>query len=489
MPRAGTELLYDAFNASPIGIALEDLDGQALFVNPSFCAMLGFTKEELRHKHCVDFSPTEDAEKDWALFQQLRAGAIDDYHLEKRYYRRDGSLMWGRLSVSLLKRTPPLVLAMVEDITQKKKWEESLRDSEERLRLAHQAARIGTFEWNIPAALNTWTSELEFLHGLPPGGFGGTQRDWENLLHPDDRARVIDSVEQSLKTGQPMRAEWRVIWPNGTVRWIVGRWQVFMSESGEPSRMVGVNIDVTERKLAEEALAEMTRKLIQAQEQERARIGRELHDDINQRLAILGIELEQLQENPSELEQNLQTIRRDVAELSRDLRALSHDLHSSKLEYLGAVAGMRSWCKEFAERNKIDIQFIDDVSNVLPLELGLTLFRVLQESLQNAVKHSAAKRVEVQLREDFGEVYLTVSDSGKGFDLASALQSKGLGLTSMRERVRLIKGYLSIHSRLAAGTRIEVRVPFAPEQASRRAVGQQTNTSQNGTGAAASRPG
>src|SRR6516164_4552964 len=119
------QLFRDVFNASPIGIAVENLDGQPLFVNPAFCAMLGFSDEEIRRKHCVDFSPPEDAEKDWALFQQLRAGSIDHYQLEKRYFRRDGSLMWGRLSLSLLNSRPSaLVIAIVEDITDKKRADE-----------------------------------------------------------------------------------------------------------------------------------------------------------------------------------------------------------------------------------------------------------------------------------------------------------------------------------------------------------------------------
>src|SRR5215469_14059100 len=97
------QLLRDVFNASPIGIAVENLEGEPFFVNPAFCSMLGFSEEELRRKHCVDFSPPEDAEKDWALFRQLQSGSIDHYQLDKRYFRRDGSLMWGRLSISLLK--------------------------------------------------------------------------------------------------------------------------------------------------------------------------------------------------------------------------------------------------------------------------------------------------------------------------------------------------------------------------------------------------
>src|SRR5215471_19575998 len=110
---ADTMLFRDVFDASPVGIVVESLEGQPLFANPAFCSMLGFTEEELRNRHCVDFSPAEDADKDWALFQQLRASSINHYQLEKRYFRKDGSLVWGHLSISLLSTRPsPLVIAM-----------------------------------------------------------------------------------------------------------------------------------------------------------------------------------------------------------------------------------------------------------------------------------------------------------------------------------------------------------------------------------------
>ena len=170
-----TQLFHDVFNASPIGIAVENLEGQPLFVNPALCSMLGFSEEELRSKHCVQFSPPDDAEKDWELFQQLRAGTIDHYQLEKRFFRRDRSLVWGRLSISLLKHRPTaLVIAMVEEITDKKSAEEALRTSEERLQLAQQAAGIGAFERNVRTGVVTWSTDLEPMYGLKPGTFDGT---------------------------------------------------------------------------------------------------------------------------------------------------------------------------------------------------------------------------------------------------------------------------------------------------------------------------
>jgi PAS domain S-box-containing protein len=130
---------------------------------------------------------------------------------------------------------------------------EKLRESEERLRLAQQVGTIGTFEWNVQTNVNRWTAELETIYGLQPGEFAGTQEAWEQMLHPDDKAAAIKQVEVSFQTGTPVQAEWRVIWPDGSIHWILGRWQVFRDNSGEPTRMTGINIEITLRKEAEQA--------------------------------------------------------------------------------------------------------------------------------------------------------------------------------------------------------------------------------------------
>ncbi|HEX4922348.1 MAG TPA: sensor histidine kinase, partial [Candidatus Bathyarchaeia archaeon] len=229
--------------------------------------------------------------------------------------------------------------------------------------------------------------------------------------------------------------------------------------------------DITSRKRAEEALANMSRKLIESQEQERRRIGRELHDDINQRLAMLAVELEQLKEHPSEIGSRVEELRKQTTEISNDVQALSHELHSSKLEYLGAIGGMKSWCKEFAERQNVEIDCKLDIQSTLPDQIGLSLFRVLQEALHNAAKHSGVKWIEVELHEEAGEIHLTIRDLGKGFEIDAARQGRGLGLTSMQERVRLMNGTIMIESKPMGGTTIHVRVPLESKRpANREAV-------------------
>jgi signal transduction histidine kinase len=258
--------------------------------------------------------------------------------------------------------------------------------------------------------------------------------------------------------------EYRVRRHDGEYRWIMDLGVPRFNQDGSFAGYVGIAIDVTERKKAEEAQLGMNRKLMEAQEKERTRIGRELHDDINQRLAFLAIQLEGLQEKPSRLQKRLQELWQCTNDIAADVQALSHELHSAKLEYLGVPAGMKSLCREFAERQKIEIEFSSDVSSVLSFEIGVTLFRILQEALHNAVKHSGVKSIFVQLAERSNQIHLVIRDSGKGFDVETALQGRGLGLTSMRERARLVNGTIAIDSKPMAGTSIEVCLPLQSEQ-------------------------
>ena len=461
LQNADAQLFCDVFNASPIGIAVENLEGQPLFVNPALCQMLGFSDQELRSKHCVQFSPPEDAEKDWAFFQQLRAGSIDRYQLEKRYFRRDGSMVWGRLSISVLySRSSPLIIAMVEEITDKKAAEEALQAREDLLKI---------FVKNVPVGVAMLDRDMRYLQ-VSDRWCADYSIDSSQVLgrshyelFPDIPERWKEMHKRAL-AGETLRAEEDRWDRKGSTAWI--RWELrpWRAPSGTVGGILIFAEDITHRKQMEEAISSISRKLIESQEQERARIGRELHDDINQRLALLAVELERLQDDPSELRTHVQELRKQLIEISNDVQGLSHELHSSKLEYLGALRAMKGWCREFGERQGIQIEFKSFEANIsLPREIGLCLFRVLQEALHNAAKYSGVKRIEVEVREDSSEIHLLVSDLGRGFDLETATQGRGLGLTSMQERVRLINGIIEIQSKPMGGTIVNVRVPLTSE--------------------------
>jgi signal transduction histidine kinase len=233
---------------------------------------------------------------------------------------------------------------------------------------------------------------------------------------------------------------------------------------------------MAEARRTQDSLRRISGSLIEAQEQERHRIARELHDDVVQRLALLSLELEGVQEDipdvASELRTRIGTLQTETMRITDDVQLLSHELHSSKLEYLGIVGAAKNFCKEFSERQKVEVDFQShDVPTALPTELSLSLFRVLQEALRNGAKHSGVKRFEVRLWGSTGEIQLTISDLGAGFDTETAMKSTGLGLTSMQERLRLVHGELSIKSQPGVGTTIHARVPLGSGRNSLRAAG------------------
>jgi len=219
----------------------------------------------------------------------------------------------------------------------------------------------------------------------------------------------------------------------------------------------------------EEALSTVSRRLIEAQEQERRRIARELHDDIGQRLALLTVNLTGMAEGAGDaprFQNQTIEVRRKAAEIAADIQTLSHRLHSSALELLGAAAAIQHLCEEFADQHKAVVDFDShDLPDELPRDIALCLFRIVQEGLNNAVKHSGVRQFEVRLWATPGQVELVVSDAGKGFDVAAGRAGRGLGLISMEERIKLVDGDLSIDSQPHHGTTIHARVPVPPYRA------------------------
>jgi signal transduction histidine kinase len=230
--------------------------------------------------------------------------------------------------------------------------------------------------------------------------------------------------------------------------------------------IVITHTEITNRKEAEEERLELSGRLIDMQEKERSRLARELHDDFNQRLAVLAIDLERagqaISASPAETGERLHELWTRASEIGADLHTLSHRLHSSTLESLGLVLGVSSLCAEFAEQQGIEVHFThNQIPRNVPPDVALCLFRIAQESLRNVKRHSGASSAEVSLNRAGNEITLTIADQGRGFDMQTSQAKVGLGLRSMRERLRLLKGRIEIKSGPGEGTVIRVWVPLS----------------------------
>ncbi|HMD10420.1 MAG TPA: MASE1 domain-containing protein [Candidatus Acidoferrum sp.] len=344
--------------------------------------------------------------------------------------------------------------------------EQALRQRDTELNEAQRMAQTGSWRWDPRTDAMTWSAELYRMAGYNPKLPAPSFKDHEQFFTPESWDRLQQGVEKALRTGIPYELDLEATSLNGTKLWLTSRGEAVVDASGHPIYLRGTTQDITQRKLSEEALMAMSGRLITAQEAERTRIARELHDDLSQRMAVLQISVEQFKQGmpdiSSKAKQQLHTIAETAREVSSDIHSLSYQLHPARLELLGLVASLKGFCGEFSAQHKIDVQFLhSNIPGQIPKDVSLCLYRITQEALQNVVKHSEAAEAEVELSGQSEEIELCISDSGRGFDVESAKRAAGLGLVSMRERLRLVGGHLSVESEPSRGTRICVRVPQA----------------------------
>ena len=331
--------------------------------------------------------------------------------------------------------------------------------TEHALQLAMQIGRMYAFEWNPASDTVVRTGDAGLIEEL-----WGSNRDtgdhFLTRVHPEDRepfSRIACGVTAQRPTYE---LSYRYIHDNGSVVWLHERGSAMFDANNMLVRVVGITADITKSKEAEETLRQLSGRLLSAQEEERRSIALELHDDIGQDLAVMMVETEYAMQlcKDSKLGDRLGGILASLQQVSTKVRQLSHQLHASELDYIGLAPAIEMLCRDFSQHAVFHLSCkCDELPSSLDRKVALSLYRIAQEALHNALKHASAKTVAVELSGGDDEVVLTITDDGRGFDSA-ALNRHGLGLISMQERMRLVNGSLSIRSDPGRGTTVEARV-------------------------------
>lgn len=358
-----------------------------------------------------------------------------------------------------------LITGLVMSRIKRRRAEELVRESEGRFRLLANAAPVMirmsgadalATDFNVPW-LNFTGRDMSSERG----------NGWLSGVHPDDVPTVSETRRRAFEHHQPYRMEYRLRRADGEYRWLLDTGQPRITPDGAFAGTIGSAIDITDLKMARATLSNLNRRLMEAQEQERSRLARELHDDVGQQITMLALDADHLGETIPETEvdarQQARNLREEITTLASHVSGISHRLHSSRLDLLGLAAAAGTFCKEVSSRSDVIVEFThENVPTTLSSDIAINLFRVLQEALSNAVKHSGASRCDVSLRATHDQLQLVVCDQGKGFDTEAALATSGLGLVSMQERLRLVNGSVALESKPGAGTTVRATVPLAP---------------------------
>jgi PAS domain S-box-containing protein len=467
------------FEDSPLGIALLDSGGQMLMSNEPLAKLLGYSREELKQKSIMDLAHPGDVAQTWLHMQEVIAGARGTTQTEKRFLPRNGSVIWGRMTLSVVgvkAQDGPYLLGMIEDVTETNLAREQLDRFTRMLTLALEASRTTAWEYDPLTGMISWLDRNKLRAGGDP--MPATDLFSNVLSHvvPEDRDKLRGYADTILQTGGAFSTEFGMIARDGTIRWMLVKGELLHKTGAQVPRILGVTVDISEVKRAQFQLEQLAKRLMEAQEDERKRISRELHDDIGQRVALLAIELDILRQQlakESELRKHIEQLQASTGELGTDLHLLSHALHSSKLKHLGLAAALRELCSRMSNNQGLAVELnCGNATDVVTEDAALALYRVAQEALNNVLRHSKATKVNVVLEHSETHAKMAIFDNGHGFDVA--VTSDGIGLVGMRERLRAVGGEFRIFSSAESGTEIHASVPLATPvkepNASRRAT-------------------
>lgn len=365
-----------------------------------------------------------------------------------------------------------ILLALVDIDLIKRSMEEAdlarqrSRELEAQLALIGEGVGIGVWEYDIESGETRGSPEWRALYGVT-GQASLSRVDWLARVHPEDHEMILKDLDDLITHGKAINREYRTLLPGGTPRWLNRRAELIRDRNGNPVKINGVSIDVTERKRAEQERQSLSLRLVSAQAAERQRIARDLHDGLIQDLAALAMDLGRRVAEPpasaAELKQDFQSLQSRVIKAADAARDLAYELHPSELDDLGLESALGQYCLEFKRQHGIQVEFIyRDVPRKLKREVASAVYKIVQEGLWNVAKHSKAKKAKVALEATHNGIRVRVEDKGDGFHLSDLPSSDGLGVASMRERVQLLNGEFSIVSAPGKGTRIKAEVPWTP---------------------------
>ena len=461
------EKFSKAFLHSPLAKSITTVkDNRYIDVNETFLRNSGWLREEVIGRTPFDLGVWVHPDERLTLVNRIMSGQAVR-NLEFQFRTKKGEIRDGLGSAELIEiNGERCVLSAIADITDLKGAQRTLRESEERFRLVANTAPVMIWMSGIDKLCTYFNDPwLEFTGRSLEAEIGN---GWAEGVHSEDLARCMDTYNQAFDQRQPFHMEYRLRRHDGECRWISDSGVPRFNADGSFAGYIGSAIDVTIHKAAEEALSKVSQRLIEAQEEERRWIARELHDDICQRLALVAFQAGSLTRSldPSavELSPKLRELNEQVLKLSKDVQGLSHHIHPETLEHLGLVSATSRFCRELSESQGVKVDFnCENFPEHVSKEISVCVFRVLQEGLQNAVKHSGGRDFHVSLRSVSNEIQLTVQDDGNGFDPKAVGNGSGLGLTSMKERLKLVNGVLTINSQPPHGTMIHASVPLNPQ--------------------------
>lgn len=449
------------FELSLDPLCIVQRDGSFSQVNPAFAARLGFEPEEMLAKPFGTFIHPDDLEKSRSRLAHLLAGE-DLVQFEHRLIAKDGSIRWFQWNAPAPGPTDAVFFAAARDIT------EAREAAEAQQRLVALIENVGDF-----VALASTDEPGRILH-INRGGrqmLGLPAMDQLRGMTLQDLAIGDPGLREQIEDALARRGHWIgeiKLRHRATGEWIPAELNMFLvlfnGGGSKPIARALVARDIRERKRTQERLHALTGQLLTAQEEERRRIARDLHDDVTQKLAGLAIELGLLRREPlpEALSAHVLRLQEQIAGVAEDLRIIAHDIHPGILEQAGLSAALQAYCADAARQRDVEIRYsARSVPNEIPMDIAVVFYRIAQEAVGNAVKHSGASAIEVALTgipEAESRLRLTVSDNGKGFVVEQIREGLGLGLLSIEERVQLIRGSFSIRSNPGEGSRLEVEV-------------------------------